>query len=314
MKDYQRLFLWGVTIGTGLAYQASPVNAARSLNEAASYIAALNDAKIGERNDWRLPNLQELHALIDYNRDGPCVNTDFFRDVPIGKYWTDEPDTSGGRWTVDTSTGGMISTEPSTARCFVWAVSGIEQPAHDWQMLDEGTVTDGMTGLVWRRKHEMIDQSQPNDWESRVNRVAWGDVPALCTNGWRLPTAEELSAIVDRRFTDPAIDVSVFTPTPMHSLFWTSTTARDAYQNPDLVVCVNFGKGVVLPTTTRGKAYVRLVRDSGIVPTPAPLPTPVPTPAPIPQPAPEPLPTPAPPQTGETLAQFKARLIAFING
>lgn len=282
-----------------MKFEQAPVNQLRTPAEAAAYISALCEST---KESWRLPNIKELES----------INLAEFASVPIGKFWSSTQDTAGGFWTIDTSSG-MTSTEPSTARCFVWAVLGVEQPMHDWQ-IDGGTVTDGRTGLTWRRDHEMVDPLQPNDWETRINRVRWEDVPALCVNGWRLPTAQELRGIVDERFSNPAIDVNVFSPPPFQSLFWTSTVAHDAYQNPDLVMCVNFGIGVSLPTTTHGKAYVRLVRDSGIIPTPAPLPTPAPTPAPSPQPAPEPLPVPAPtPGTVTYTALERAAMFAHLD-
>lgn len=320
MKDYQRIYLWGVAVN-GLIYQSIPVNAARSPIEAQAYLAALNDAKVGGQTNWRLPNIKELEQLIEYGRINPAVNTDYFTSVPIGKYWSKTQDTSSGFWTIDTSSG-MTSTEPTTARCFVWAVSGVEQPLHDYFVIDSNTVIDNRTGLTWMRAYERIDPNHIDDGSSRVNWMRRDEAAPLLVNGWRLPEVYELRGIIDESRYTPAIDTSVFLATPFQGQFLTATRALDANHNANQWWRVSSDVGVALPGDD-GRGYVWLVRDSGTpvpVPTPAPTPapTPVPTPAPTapPQPTPEPLPVPMPtlPPPGETLAQFKQRLIAFING
>lgn len=294
MKDYQRIYLWGVAVN-GLVYQAIPVNAARSPMEAQAYLAALTEQRVGGQTNWRLPNIKELEMLLEYGRINPAVNTDYFTSVPIGKYWSKTPDTSGGFWTIDTSSG-MTSTEPATARCFVWAVSGVEKMVHSWSV-DDGTVTDNVTGLVWRRSHEKQgDPTLQDDFPSRVNWLTRDQALALCVNGWRLPEVWELRYIIDEGRYTPALDPTVFQKTPFQAHFLTATPAIDAWGNTNLFWRVSGDVGVALPG--EGKGYALLVHGSGIVPTPAPLPTPAPTPAPSPQPAPEPLPVPAPTPSG----------------
>ncbi|MFA7278963.1 MAG: DUF1566 domain-containing protein [Sterolibacterium sp.] len=295
---YERLYLWGVSLGNGLSYQAIPVNAARTLPEVAAYLAVLNDAKIGERTDWRLPNIKELEQLIEYGRINPCINPDFFPSTPLGKFWSSTHDTSGGRWTVDTMSG-MTSTEPSTARCFVWAVSGVEKPAHDWR-LDATTATDLATGLTWKRSHEMVDPTHIDDGSSRVNWMRRDEAMALCVGGWRLPEVGELRGIIDESRYTPAIDTAIFTPTPFQAQFLTATRALDAYGNANQWWRVSGDVGVALPGDD-GRGYVRLVRYAGAAPMPTPAPTapPVPTPAPTLPPTPAPTPAPTqPPITG----------------
>lgn len=293
-----------------MKFEQSPVNQLRTPAEAAAYIAALREAT---KEDWRLPNIKELETLIDPTRINPAVDPGAYPVVPLGKYISSTP-AGSGCWTIDTMSG-MTSTAPATEKLFVWAVCGPEQALHDWR-IDESTATDLATGLVWRREHEMpVDAKQPNDWETRVNRVAWADVAALCVNGWRLPTLLELRGIVFEGSSNPAIDATIFTPTPFQSIFWTSTPAKDYWQNTDLVWGVDFGIGGSLPTTTRGKQYVRLVRDSGAAPVPAPTPTPTPPapPAPMPEPAPNPTPPPAPPATVTFTALERAGMFAHMD-
>ena len=289
-----------------LKFQLAPVAQVRTPAEVAAYLLALSDAT---KENWRLPNIKELETLLDYSRINPAVDPAEYPSIPPGKFWSSTPDTSGGFWTIDTMSG-MTSTEPATAKCFVWAVSGIEQPAHDWR-LDDGTATDLMTGLVWRRKHEMVDPTHIDDGSSRVNWMRRDEALKLCANGWRLPEVWELRRIIDESRYTPAIDTAVFTPTPFQGHFLTATRALDAYGNANQYWRVSGDVGVAMPGDD-GRGYVRLVHDSGAVPVPTPPPTPAPVPIPVPTPAPIPD-TPPPAAAGETLEHFKARLHAFID-
>jgi hypothetical protein len=80
----------------------------------------------------------------------------------------------------------------------------------------DGTVTDGITGLLWQ-------QVVP------AGTFDWADETAYCAGlslggrtGWRLPTAIELLSIVDSSRTYPAVNPMHFPNTPA-KLFWTST-------------------------------------------------------------------------------------------
>jgi hypothetical protein len=39
-------------------------------------------------NDWRLPNINELQSLVDYESDYPSINTTFFPDTKSSYYWS----------------------------------------------------------------------------------------------------------------------------------------------------------------------------------------------------------------------------------
>jgi hypothetical protein len=82
--------------------------------------------------------------------------------------------------------------------------------------LGDGTVRDnGGSGLVWQRDFSPGIQSQPGS-------VTYCASLALDGGGWRLPTRDELLAIVDTSRGMPAIDTSFFPGTPTAS-FWTSS-------------------------------------------------------------------------------------------
>lgn len=57
-------------------------------------------AALGE--DWRLPTIQELFALVDHSRTRPAIDTEKFPDTKSDWYWSSTPTAwnSGARWVV----------------------------------------------------------------------------------------------------------------------------------------------------------------------------------------------------------------------
>jgi hypothetical protein len=96
-------------------------------------------------------------------------------------------------------------------------------------------VTDYQTGLLWQRSPS----------ETQLN---WKDAGAYCaalnlapfSSGWRLPTGNELSGIIDRSRTNPSIDVEAFPNTPSASFF-----SSTAYGNQGQAYCGLFDIGTL---------------------------------------------------------------------
>lgn len=108
---------------------------------------------------------------------------------------------------------------------------------------------DTRTRLVWERAPDKVPRRQPE-------AVAYCD--GLVLGGrtdWRLPTALELSSLIDVRRRDPAIDTTAFPGTPADN-HWTSTpdpmSATRAFR-------VFFLDGQVNPEATTMTALVRCV-------------------------------------------------------
>lgn len=96
---------------------------------------------------------------------------------------------------------------------------------------NNGTVTDGKTGLIWQQCS--VGLSGTNCGTGTASTQTWQIALNTCKNltlagkTWRLPSINELLSIVDKNKATPAIDTSVF-PATVVGGYWSSTT----YVNP----------------------------------------------------------------------------------
>jgi hypothetical protein len=77
--------------------------AATTMNWSAALTAA-NNSNLGGYSDWRLPNIKELQALVDYNRYLPAIDSNYFPNTPSSWFWSGSP-YAGYAWYVDFSYG-----------------------------------------------------------------------------------------------------------------------------------------------------------------------------------------------------------------
>ncbi len=189
------------------------------------FITALNAENFGGYSDWRLPTLHELASLTDKGRNDPAVNTDYFPRTQSYWYWssTTYAFSLNGEEAICVyfSAGYDNNIEKSNSGIFLRAVrSDMPGAAPPVRFVDngDGTVSDRKTGL-------MFQQHQAEE------RLAWEDALSYCENlilagfeDWRLPTIEELRAVVDYgRPSPPPVDADIF-PDICGSYYWTSTT------------------------------------------------------------------------------------------
>ena len=76
--------------------------------------------------DWRLPNIRELHSLIDFGQTLPALPAGHpFTGVQLGSYWSSTTDVggAGGAWSVLTVVGTAFPT-PKSSVSSVWPVRG----------------------------------------------------------------------------------------------------------------------------------------------------------------------------------------------
>ena len=242
---------------TGLSWQQTEDFAARDWDEAITYAENMT---LGGFDDWRLPTKKELSLILDYSRVSPAINTTYFPSTNGSYYWTSTTyafDTTNA-WRVGFTMGG-VSQIAKTDTLYVRCVRGGEPLVNDFTDNGNGTVTDNNTGLIWQQLQEV-----GLNWEEALTYVQ--DLTLAGHTDWRLPNPNELHAITDAAFFEPAVDISFFPAAiPPNSwanqlsYYWTSTaysTISDPY-----AWTVNFRYGNVSSlTSTNSGFYVRCVR------------------------------------------------------
>jgi hypothetical protein len=134
-------------------------------------------------------------------------------------------------------------------------------PASRFAINNDGTVTDTLTGLNWKRCSEGLTGLLCE--EGAAERYTWKGAIRAAENSrfagkkdWRLPTIKELDTIVEYQCTMPAINSAIFPATPA-SNFWSSSPyagyANGAWN-------LNFNDGVRDSCSMNFSLYLRLVR------------------------------------------------------
>jgi len=82
---------------TKLYWQSRPTTKKFSWRDAIKYCRNLN---YGGYSDWRLPNIDELKSLVDYNRYNPAIATTLIDIKTDDWYWSSSEDISdsSGSW------------------------------------------------------------------------------------------------------------------------------------------------------------------------------------------------------------------------
>jgi hypothetical protein len=110
----------------------------------------------------------------------------------------------------------------------------------------DGTITDGVTGLVWQK-------TPPGTYVNPAGAASY--CVGLSLGGhtdWRLPTIIELTSIVDYATTNPALDQAF---PSVSGYFWSATTSAAA---PTTSWAANFDDGELAVWTNL--ALTRCVR------------------------------------------------------
>lgn len=127
-------------------------------------------------------------------------------------------------------------------------------------------VYDRKTTLTWQRC------SAGQQWQADigcvglVQQITFDEATAAGSNGWRLPSRDELATLASPTCQQPAINETLFPDMDLRKLwYWTSTL-----QGEYLAWLVNFADGRFASFDRNDVAALRLVRDastrSGLIP------------------------------------------------
>ncbi|HEX2542444.1 MAG TPA: DUF1566 domain-containing protein [Caldimonas sp.] len=130
---------------------------------------------------------------------------------------------------------------------------------------DGQEVRDSAAGLTWRRCSEGM-RWDGKACSGKLLKYSYAGAKEKATRtardegkAWRIPTREELVALVDmKQKKKPRIDTQAFPQTP-GALYWASRTGSTDNLN---VWLVNFSNGKVRPSIGQSKFPLRLVRTS----------------------------------------------------
>ncbi len=212
-------------------------------------LSACTTQTIGGHTDWRLPSNAELRTLLDYAKEFPAATAPGLSWPPNcitgvtdystwcgDPYWSDVPGpTWKSAWELDFADASNLPSDPTATwhvRCVRGAASGAKSQGVGarFAATDQGQVVlDRVTGLRWQ-----IGESV--GWIAHAAAETWCATNAAAApgEGWRLPSIRELTSIVDRRLTQPAID-PIFGTTQYFPHWSTSLVAR------------SYGDGTPLP-------------------------------------------------------------------
>jgi len=211
-------------------------SALADVNQLASGACGLTDGSTA--GQWRLPNLVELESMVDVSASNPAVTAGSpFTNVSNGIYWSSTAYYGGQEgtteaWVIRFADGSYlddnINNVMATSNNAVWAVkgvggaavklqatgiyvpfsagddgnveSGVPLPSPRMRDNGNGTVTDTLTGLIWMKQANCINQT----WAgaiAAVNSLASGQcglTDGSVAGNWRMPNRKEMQSLSDR--------------------------------------------------------------------------------------------------------------------
>jgi len=219
------------------------------------------DLNLAGYNDWRLPNMHELHGIVNYGYISPNypIDTTYFPGDNLGFHVSSTVSADDGQrvlaFAFDSGGGGIVSTLKewdTKVRCVRGGQTG-------QAFIDNGdnTVADTVTGLTWQQQ----DDGTTKAWDEALNYCEGLELPEGQTD-WRLPNIKELGSIVDYTRSNPAIDPTYF-PGTHSNLYWSSTGFPENLSFYDSAWPVNFKNGKINKIQNNVNLYkyhVRCVR------------------------------------------------------
>lgn len=179
---------------TGIQYANLSLGKKFTFEEAKKFVEDLNR---NSKNLWRLPTVDELRMIVDYNKKNPAVLEKFSELANSDFYWTSEehtPTKSARVWTIYFGYGCAISLEKDQ-KCSVIVVSGdskLEDKSDARYEIRDEVVIDRYLKIMWYRGELPMMTAPDAEKYLAQNNLAGFD-------GWRLPSIKELSTLFDRK-------------------------------------------------------------------------------------------------------------------
>jgi len=235
----------------------------------------LSDSSVA--GEWRLPNIIELESVIDASTSNPAIKHDNpFTNLSTAIYWSSTSYFGGqtgspNAWAIRFADGRYIndsvSNHKTTANNAAWAVkgnggmfnrlpwtgqyvtftpgddgsvqSGIPPTFPRWVDKGDGTVVDTVTGLVWLKQADCIQDTWANA-AAAVDALSSGQCGL--TDGsepgsWHVPSRSEMLSMADRmennqgdffsqtylNWNKTVFQEAIFTNFVRFQYYWTST-------------------------------------------------------------------------------------------
>lgn len=263
---------------TGLVWEIKTASGPHSFNNKVTWgnrnnlVATSNTEAYCGITTWRVPSLAELLTIAHNGRSNPAMDVPRFPNAKNQSYWTSDPvsGVTANAWTVNFFSG-IGNSKAKTSNFQVRLIAG-DYAASRFEgsrFIDnsDGTLTDLVTGLMWKRCPEGLSGATCN--QGTVSNKVWGvamktarDSTFAGYDDWRLPNLKEMQTLVDVTKNNPAQDTSVF-PNPKNVLnYWTSSLTK---KNTPVTQSwrVNFQRGLSeFKVRTQSTNAQWLVRDA----------------------------------------------------
>ncbi|MEQ1837635.1 MAG: DUF1566 domain-containing protein, partial [Candidatus Nitrotoga sp.] len=207
-------------------------------------------------SDWRLPTADELQSIVDYGvaYPGPTIDASWFPNTQGNLYWSASPfvgvvGDDDDAWDVYFFNGNVSVNSLNFSYPVRLVRAGQSPSTPRYTVSANGQeVTDNQTKLIWRRCAEGMDwdgttcAGVAGTFTHEAALIRARDQAVSTAIAWHLPNVRELSSIVDRSRSNPAIDPAAFPATPVN-VFW-SASPLVGYAS-GYAWGVDFGDGVV---------------------------------------------------------------------
>jgi len=241
-------------------------------------------------DDWRLPNFKELSSIINYSKNSPAIDENYFINTISAKYWTSSyryypgiAYVSPASWDieiVDFNNGSIVITSDKNALHYIRLVRGPDSGMPNilsptglegdppgtcnlgYTENDDGTVVDSCTGLVWIKDgtRVLIGSESNYPLSPRPKTISWKNAINLCNNlttagynDWRLPNIREIINVSNK-------NGSVILPweSGYSGYYWSSTSdGSNAWGTGN-----GYNAGRVQILSKAGSVYIQCLRSN----------------------------------------------------